>query len=177
MTCWALKTTLQRQHGCAGLYCTIAGRSSPSKLSRPLSFLDSTIAMSSGWTSNIEVQSNLYKWSRSWSSKNQNEPMLHLSLSVCTSYWLLLALSSRHWCLPTGRPQAPHPSTSTPSPESPTPSEDCGASSGSWYHHSAEQNHYQEWFHLLFLAGGMIFPTLSGQPNLWQYSRNSGKLL
>ncbi len=41
-----------------------------------------------------------------WSSTSPKEPMLHLSLSPCTSYRLQLASSSRHWCLHIEQPQA-----------------------------------------------------------------------
>ncbi len=60
----------------------------------------------------LEKKGNLYIWFRmlqhDWSSANPKVPMSHLSLSPCAGYRLQLALSSRHWCLPTEQPQAQH---------------------------------------------------------------------
>ncbi len=68
------------------------------------------------WLKFHQTQSNLYKWFRmqrhDWSSMSPKEPMLHLSLSPCTSYQLQLTSSSRHWCLHIKQPQAQHPPTS-----------------------------------------------------------------
>ncbi len=58
-------------------------------LSRPLSFLNWTTAMSF-WLDFHQTQSNLYKWFRmqrhDWSSTSPKEHMLHLSLYPCTGY-------------------------------------------------------------------------------------------
>ncbi len=85
-------------------------------LSRPLAFLGWTTAMLF-WLDFHQAQSNRYKWFRmqrhDWSSMSQKEPMLHLSLSPCTGYWLQLASSSKHRCLHIEQPQAQHPPTST----------------------------------------------------------------
>ncbi len=99
-----------------------------------------------------------------WSSTSPKEPMLHLSSSPCTGYQLQLASSSRHWCLHTERPQAQHPPTSTHYYESTSPPEvwDLLVSNALWYHHREAQNHSPEHSRSPFLAGGIIFPPLSG---------------
>ncbi len=107
-----------------------------------------------------------------------NEPMLHLSLSPCTGCQLQLASSSRHWCLHTERPQAQHHPTSTHYYESTSPPEvwDLLVSDASWYHHREAQNHSPEHSRSPFLAGGMIFPPLSGMLDPCQSSSNNWKL-
>ncbi len=140
-------------------------------LSRPLSFLGWTTAMLF-WLDFHQTQSNLSKWFRTqrhdWSSTSPKEPMLHLSLSPCTGSRLQLASSSRHWCLyrtTTGSALLPltitnlHPSRSLRS-----------ASERRLVVSSQRetQNHFPECFHSPFLAGGMIFPPLSGMLIPWQ---------
>ncbi len=70
-----------------------------------------------------------------------NEPMLHLSLSPCTTYKLQLASSSRHWCLHIEQPQVQHPPTSTHYYESTSPPEvwDLLVSNASWYQRGSTQ--------------------------------------
>ncbi len=144
-------------------------------LSRPLSFL--------GWTRIHQTQSNLYKWFRmqrnDWSSTSQKEPMLHPSSSPCTGDQWQLASSSRHWCLHTERPQAQHPPTSTHYYESTSPPEvwDLLVSDALWYHHREAQNHSPEHSRSPFLAGGIIFPPLSGMLDPCQSSSNNWKLI
>ncbi len=151
-------------------------------LSRPLSFLGWTTAMLF-WLDFHQTQSNLYKWFRmqrhDWSSTSQKEPMLHLSSSPCTGYQLQLALSPRHWCLHTERPQAQHPPTSTHYYESTSPPEvwDLLVSDALWYHHREAQNHSPEHSRSPFLAGGIIFPPLSGMLDPCQSSSNNWKLI
>ncbi len=136
-------------------------------LSRPLSFLGWTTAMLF-WLDFHHAQWNLYKWFRmqrhDWSSTNPKESMLHFSLSPCTGYRLRLTSSSRHWCLHIEQPQAQHPPTSTHYYESTSPPEvwDPLVSDASWYHHREAQNHCSEHSRSPFLAGGMIFPPLTG---------------
>ncbi len=150
-------------------------------LSRPLSFLGWTTAMLV-WL-DFQTQSNLYKWFRmqrhDWSSTSQKEPMLHLSSSPCTGYQLQLASSLRHWCLHTERPQAQHPPTSTHYYESTSPPEvrDLLVSNALWYHHREAQNHSPEHSRSPFLAGGIIFPPLSGMLDPCQSSSNNWKLI
>ncbi len=105
--------------------------------------------------------------------------MLHLSLSPCTGYRLQLASSSRHWCLHIEQPQAQHPPTSTHYYESTSPPEvwDLLVSDASWYHHREAQNHSPEHSRSPFLAGGMIFPPLSGMLDPCQSSSNNWKLI
>ncbi len=134
------------------------------------------------WLDFHHAQSNLYKWFRmqhDWSSTSPKKPMLHLSLSPCTAYRLRLASSSRHWCLHIKQPQAQHPPTSTHYYESTPPPEvgDLQVSDASWYHHREGQNHFPEHSRSPFLAGGMIFPPLSGKLNSWQFSSDSWKLI
>ncbi len=114
-----------------------------------------------------------------WSSTSPKEPMLHLSLSPCTGYQLQLASSSRHWCLHIEQPQAQHPPTSTHYNESTSPPEvwDLLVSDASWYHHREAQNHSPEHSLSPFLAGGMIFPPLSGILDPCQSSSNNWKLI
>ncbi len=50
-------------------------------------------------------------------------------------------------------------------------------SDASWYHHREAQNHSPEHSHSPFLAGGMIFPLLSGMLNPCQPSSNNWKLI
>ncbi len=113
-----------------------------------------------------------------WSSVNPKGPLSHLSLSPCTGSHVQLASSSRHWCLHIEQSQAQHPLTSTHYYESTSPQEvwDLRASDASCYHHREAQNHFPERFHSPFLAGGMIFPPLSGL-NPWQFSSDSWKLI
>ncbi len=150
-------------------------------LSRPLSFLGWT-AMAF-WLDFHQTQSNLYKWFRmqrhDWSSTSPKEPMLHLSLSPCTSYQLQLASSSRHWCLHIEQPQAQHPPTSTHYYRSTSLPEvwDPLVSDASWYHHREAQNHFPEHSRSPFLAGGMIFQPLSGALDPCQPSSNNWKLI
>ncbi len=135
------------------------------------------------WLDFHQTQSNLYKWFRmqrhDWSSTSPKEPMLHLSLSPCTGYHLQLASSSRHWCLHIEQPQAQHPPTSTHYYESTSPPEvwDLLVSDASWYHHREAQNHSPEHSRSPFLAGGMIFPPLSGMLDPCQISSNNWKLI
>ncbi len=137
-------------------------------LSRPLSFLGWTTAMLF-WLDFHQTQSNLYKWFRmqrhDWSSTSPKEPMLHLC--------------SRHWCLHTERPQAQHPPTSTHYYESTFPPEvwDLLVSDALWYHHREAQNHSPEHSRSPFLAGGIIFPPLSGMLDPCQSSSNNWKLI
>ncbi len=151
-------------------------------LSRPLSFLGWTTAMLF-WLDFHQTQSNLYKWFRmqrhDWSSMSPKEPMLHLSSSHCTGYQWQLASSSRHWCLHTERPQAQHPPTSTHYYESTSPPEvwDLLVSDALWYHHREAQNHSPEHSHSPFLAGGIIFPPLSGMLDPCQSSSNNWRLI
>ncbi len=110
----------------------------------------------------------------------QTNPRLHLSLSPCTGYQLQLASSSRHWCLHIEQPQAQHPPTTTTHYyESTSPPEvwDLLVSEASWYHHREAQNHSPEHSRSPFLAGGMIFPPLSGTLDPCQLSSNNWKLL
>ncbi len=189
MTSWPSKSTLQRLLDLAGLHYTTAERSGPfwqtmlhNFLSRPLSFLGWTTAMLF-WLDFHQTQSNLYKWFRmqrhDWSSTSPKEPMLHLSLSPCTGCQLQLASSSRHWCLHIEQPQAQHPPTSTHYYESTSPPEvwDQLVSDVSWYHHREAQNHSPEQSCSSFLAGGMVFPPLSGMLNPCQSSSNNWKLI
>ncbi len=151
-------------------------------LSRPLSFLGWTTAILF-WLDFYQAQSNLYKWFRTqwhdWSSTSQKEPMLHLSLSPCTSYRLQLASSSKHWCLHIEQPQAQHPLTSTHWWQSTSFPEvwDPLVSDALWYHHREAQNHFPEHSHLLLLAGGMTFLPLSGMLDPCQPSSNNWKLI
>ncbi len=106
-----------------------------------------------------------------WSSTSPKEPMLHLCLSPCTGCRLWLTLSSRHWCLRIG-------------------------SAPSYFHSllriSLQKSEIYEWTTLVvpsqtgsnhfpehsrspFLAGGMIFPPLSGMLDPWQFSSDSWK--
>ncbi len=189
MTSWPSKSTLQRLLDLAGLHYTTSERSGPfwqsmlhNFLSCPLSFLGWTTAMLF-WLDFHQTQSNLYKWFRmqrhDWSSTSPKEPMLHLSSSPCTGYQLQLASSSRHWCLHTERPQAQHPLTSTHYYESPSPPEvwDLQVSDALWYHHREAQNHSPEHSRSPFLAGGIIFPPLSGLLDPCQSSSNNRKLI
>ncbi len=173
----------------AGLRYTTSEKSGPfwqsmlhNFLSRPLSFLGWTTAMLV-WLDFHQTQSNLYKWFRmqrhDWSSTSPKEPMLHLSSSPCTGYQWQLASSSRHWCLHTERPQAQHPLTSTHYYESTTPPEvwDLLVSDALWYHHREAQNHSPEHSRSPFLAGGIIFPPLSGMLDPCQSSSNNWKLI
>ncbi len=114
-----------------------------------------------------------------WSSTSPKEPMLHLSLSPCTGYQLLLASSSRHWCLHIEQPQAQHPPTATHYYESTSPPEvwDLLVSNASWYHHREAQNHSPEHSLSPFLAGGMIFPPPSGILDPCQSSISNWKLI
>ncbi len=135
------------------------------------------------WLDFHQTQSNLYKWFRmqrhDWSSTSPKEPMLHLSLSPCTGCRLQLTSSSRHWCLHIEQPQAQHPPTSTHYYESTSPPEvwDLLVSDASWYHHREAQNHSPEHSRSPFLAGGMIFPPLSGMLDPCQSSSNNWKLI
>ncbi len=135
------------------------------------------------WLDFHQTQSNLYKWFRmqrhDWSSTNPKEPMLHLSLSPCTGYRLQLASSSRHWCLHIEQPHSLHLHTSTHYYESTSPPEvwDPLVSDASWYRHREAQNHFPGHFRSPFLAGGMIFPPLSGMLIRWQFSSDSWKLI
>ncbi len=189
MTNWPSKTTLQRLLDLAGLHYKTSERSGPfwqsmlhNFLSRPLSFLDWTTAMLF-WLDIHHAQSNLYKWFRmqllNWSLMSQKEPMLHLSLSPRTGYWLQLASSSKHWCLHIEQPQAQHPPTSTHWWQSASPPEvwDQLVSDASWYHHREAQNHFPKHSRSPFLAGGMIFQPLSGMLDLCQPSGNNWKLI
>ncbi len=189
MTSWPSKSTLQRLLDLAGLHYTQSERSGPfwqsmlhNFLSRPLSFLGWTTAMLF-WLDFHQTQSNLYKWFRmqrhDWSSTSPKEPMLHLSLSPCIGYQLQLASSSRHWCLHIEQPQPQHPPTSTHCYESTSPPEvwDLLVSDASWYHHREAQNHSPEHSRSPFLAGGMIFPPLSGMLDPCQSSSNNWKLI
>ncbi len=108
-----------------------------------------------------------------------NELMLHLSSSPCTGYQWQLASSSRHWCLHTEWPQAQHPPTSTHYYESTSPPEvwDLLVSDALWYHHREAQNHSPEHSRSPFLAGGIIFPPLSGMLDPCQSSSNNWKLI
>ncbi len=114
-----------------------------------------------------------------WSSTSPREPMLHLSLSPCTGYQLQLASSSRHWCSHIEQSQAQHPPTSTHYYELTSPPEawDLLVSDASWYHHREAQNHSPEHSLSPFLAGGMIFPPLSGMLDPCQFSTNNWKLI
>ncbi len=105
--------------------------------------------------------------------------MLLLSLSPCTGYQLQLASSSRHWCLHIEQPQAQHPPTSTHYYEFTSPPEvwDLLVSDASWYHHREAQNQSPEHSLSPFLAGGMIFPPLSGMLDPCQFSSNNWKLI
>ncbi len=135
------------------------------------------------WLDFHQTQSNLYKWFRmqrhDWSSTNPKEPMLHLSSSPCTGYRLQLASSSRHWCLHIEQPQAQHPPTSTHYYESTSPPEvwDLLVSDASWYHHREAQHTSPEHSPSPFLAGGMIFPPLSGMLDPCLSSSNNWKLI
>ncbi len=114
-----------------------------------------------------------------WSSTSPKEPMVHLSLFPCTGYQWQLASISRHWCLHIEQPQAQHPLTSTHFYESTSPPEvwDLLVSDASWYHHREAQNHSPEHSRSPFLAGGMIFPPLSGMLDPCQSSSNNWKLI
>ncbi len=113
------------------------------------------------------------------SSTSPKEPMLHLSLCPCTGYQLQLASSSRHWCLHIEQQQAQHPPTSIHYYEFTSPPEvwDLLVSDASWYHHREAQNHSPEHSLSPFLAGGMIFPPLSGMLDPCQISSNNLKLI
>ncbi len=187
MTSWPSKSTLQRLLDLAGLRYTTSERLGPfwqsmlhNFFSRPLSFLGWTTAMLF-WLDFHQTQSNLYKWLRmqrhDWSSTSPKEPMLHLSSSHCTGYQWQLASSSRHWCLHTERPQAQHPPTSTHYYESTSPPEvwDLLVSDALWYHH--REAHSPEHSRSPFLAGGIIFPPLSGMLDPCQSSSNNWKLI
>ncbi len=184
MTSWPSKSTLQRLLDLAGLHYTTSERSGPfwqsmlhNFLSRPLSFLGWTTAMLF-WLDFHQTQSNLYKWFRmqrhDWSSMSPKELMLHLSLSPCTGCRLQLTSSSRHWCLHIKQPQTQHPPTSTHYYESTSPPEvwDLLVSDASWYHREAQKHSRSP-----FLAGGMIFPPLSGMLDPCQSSSNNWKLI
>ncbi len=114
-----------------------------------------------------------------WSSMSPKELMSHLSSSPCTGYQWQLASSSRHWCLHTEWPQAQHPPTSTHYYESTSPPEvwDLLVSDALWYHHREAQNHSPEHSRSPFLAGGIIFPPLSGMLDPCQSSSNNWKLI
>ncbi len=189
MTSWPSKSTLQRLLDLAGLHYSTSERSGPfwqsmlhNFLSRPWSFLGWTTAMHF-WLDFHQTQSNLYRWFsmqwHDWSSVNPKEPMLHLSLSPCTGYQLQLASSSRHWCLHIEQPQAQHPPTFIHWWQSTSPPEvwDPLVSDASWYHHREAQNHSPEHSRSPFLAGGMIFPPLSGTLDPCQSSSNNWKLI
>ncbi len=182
---WPSKSTLQRLLDLASLHYTTSKRSGPfwqsmlhNFLPRTLSYLDWTTAMLF-WLDFHQTQSNLYKWFRmqrhDWSSTSPKEPMLHLSLSPCTGYQLQVASSSRHWCLHIEQPQAQHPATFTHYYESTSPPEfwDPQVSDASWYHHREAQNHSPEHSRSPFLAGGMIFPPLSGTLDPCESSSNN----
>ncbi len=87
--------------------------------------------------------------------------------------------SSRHWCLHIEQPQAQHPPTSTHYYESTSPPEvwDLLVSDALWYHHREAQNHSPEHSRSPFLAGGIIFPPLSGMLDPCQSSSNNWKLI
>ncbi len=206
MISWPSKTTLQRLLDLAGLHYTTSERSGPfwqsmlhNFLSRPLSFLDWTSTAMLFWLDFHQSQSNLCKWFRmqrhDWSSTSPKEPMLHLSLSPCTGYQLLLASSSRHWFLHIEQPPAQHPPTSTHYYESTSPPEapptsthyhectsppevwDLLVSDASWYHHREAQNHSPEHSRSPFLAGGINSPPSSGMLDPCQPSSNNWKLI
>ncbi len=63
--------------------------------------------------------------------------------------------------------------------ESTSPPEvwDLLVSDASWYHHRKTQNHSPEHSRSPFLAGGMIFPSLSGMLDPCQSSSNNWKLI
>jgi len=107
------------------------------------------------------------------------KPMLHLFLSPYTGYRLQLASSSRHWCMHIEQPQAQHTPTSTHYYESTFPPKVWAPlkSNTSWYHHREAQNRFPEHSRSPFLAGGMIFPTLSGMLNPLQFSSDRWKLI
>ncbi len=189
MISWPSKSTLQRLLDLACLHYTTSERSGPfwqsmlhNFLSRPLSFQGRTTAMLF-WLDFHQTQSNLYKWFRmqwhDWSSTSPKEPMLHLSLSPCTGSRLQLASSSRHWCLHIKQLQAQHNPTSTHYYKSTSPPEvwDLLVSDASWYHHREAQNHSPEHSHSPFLAGGMIFPSLSRMLDPCQSSISNWKLI
>ncbi len=71
------------------------------------------------------------------------------------------------------------PPTSTHYYESTSPPEvwDLLVSDASWYHHREAQNHSPEHSRSPFLAGGMIFPPLSGMLDPCQSSSNNWKLI
>ncbi len=151
-------------------------------MSRPLSFLGWTTAMLF-WLDFHQTQSNLYKWFRmqrhDWSSTSPKEPMLHLSSSHCTGYQWQLASSSRHWCLHTERPQAQHPPYFHSLLRIYIPSRSLRSASERRLvvHHREAQNHSPEHSHSPFLAGGIIFPPLSGMLDPCQSSSNNWKLI
>ncbi len=147
-------------------------------LVQALSFLGWTTAMLF-WLDFNQTSKLFIMQRHDWSSTIPKEPMLHLSLSPCTGYQLQLASSLRHWCLHIKQPQAQHKPTSTHYYESTSPPEvwDLLVSDASWYHHREAQNHSPEHSRSSFLAGGMIFPSLSRMLNPCQSSISNWKLI
>ncbi len=101
--------------------------------------------------------------------------MLHLSF--ISLHWLPVAAHIKFKTLMLAHAQ--HPPTSTHYYESTSPPEvwDPLVSDASWYHHREAQNHSPEHSHSPFLAGGMIFPPLSGMLDPCQSSSNNWKLI
>ncbi len=79
---------------------------------------------------------------------------------------------SLHW-LPVHKPTSTHYYKSTSPPEV----WDLIVSNASWYHHREAQNHSPEHSRSPFLAGGMIFPPLSGILDPCQSSIGNWKLI
>ncbi len=186
MTSWPSKSTLQRLLDLAGLHYTTSERSGPFWQSNAaqllvqalvISRLDYCNALLAGLPSNTIKPLQMIQ--NEAARLVFNEPMLHLSLSPCTGYRLQLASNSRHWCLHIEQPQAQHPPTFTHYFESTSPPEVWYllVSDASWYHYREAQNHSPEHSRSPFLAGGMIFPPLSGMLDPCQSSSNNWKLI
>ncbi len=184
MISWPSKSTLQRLLDLAGSHYTTSERSGPfwqsmlhNFLSRPLSFLGWTTAMLF-WLDFHQTQSNLYKWFRmqrhDWSSTSPCYTSLYL-LSLATG-WGSHQVQDTDACIQNDHRLS---TTSTHYYESTSPPEvwDLLVSDALWYHHREAQNHSPDHSRSLFLAGGTIFPPLSGMLDPWQLSSNSWKLI
>ncbi len=111
-----------------------------------------------------------------------NEPKrAHVTPLFVSLHWLPVAarIQFKTLMLAYKQPQAQHPPTSTHYYEFTSPPEvwDLLVSDASWYHHREAQNHSPEHSLSPFLAGGMIFPPLSGMLDPCQFSSNNWKLI
>ncbi len=152
-------------------------------LSRPLSFLGWTTAMLF-WLDFHQTQSNLYKWFRMQRHGLVfNEPKrAHVTPLFISLHWLPVAarikFKTLDACIQNDH-RLSHPPTSTHYYESTSPPEvwDLLVSDALWYHHREAQNHSPEHSRSPFLAGGIIFPPLSGMLDPCQSSSNNWKLI